>query len=159
MMNRAPVYTQGPQTPFLTESNYNSGDEHWTWAQVHRQTHMHNQYGARERYPITTISNPSVSMSIPAPAHHSPFNTMQSADAMDPAVFGQTVAFPFSGKVAKNRVLKSAMSERLATFSPCDPRERGQPTEELIRLYETWATGGMGTPRPTDLWLYDAQRK
>ncbi|KIM51688.1 hypothetical protein SCLCIDRAFT_142711 [Scleroderma citrinum Foug A] len=62
----------------------------------------------------------------------------------DPAVLGQSVTFPFSGKVAKNRVLKSAMSERLATFSPCDPKERGQPTEELIRLYETWATGGIG---------------
>ncbi|KAL4071928.1 hypothetical protein J3A83DRAFT_4093406 [Scleroderma citrinum] len=69
---------------------------------------------------------------------------MTNVSTTDPAVLGQLVTFPFSGKVAKNRLLKSAMSERLATFSPCDPKERGQPTEELIRLYETWATGGMG---------------
>lgn len=69
---------------------------------------------------------------------------MQNVNMTDPAVLGQSVTFPFSEKVAKNSVLKSAMSERLATFSPGDPKERGQPTEELIRLYETWATGGIG---------------
>jgi len=76
---------------------------------------------------------------------------MQNVNMTDPAVLGQSVTFPFCGKVAKNRVLKSAMSERLATFSPGDPKERGQPTEELIRLYETWATGGIGTLCPTGI--------
>ncbi|KAG1893632.1 uncharacterized protein F5891DRAFT_1131213 [Suillus fuscotomentosus] len=52
--------------------------------------------------------------------------------------------FPFSGRTAKNRFLKSAMSERLATFSNFDPCGRGQPTEELVRLYETWAKGDIG---------------
>ncbi|KAG2067275.1 NADH oxidase [Suillus decipiens] len=56
----------------------------------------------------------------------------------------QPVTFPFSGRTAKNRFLKSAMSERLATFSTLDPRGRGQPTEELVRLYETWAKGDIG---------------
>ncbi|KAG1838281.1 hypothetical protein DFJ58DRAFT_718762 [Suillus subalutaceus] len=56
----------------------------------------------------------------------------------------QPVTFPFSGRTAKNRFLKSAMSERLATFSPFDPSGRGQPTEELVRLYETWAKGDIG---------------
>ncbi|KAF8840281.1 FMN-linked oxidoreductase [Paxillus ammoniavirescens] len=57
---------------------------------------------------------------------------------------GQPVTFHFSGKTAKNKFMKSAMSERLATFSSYDPTERGQPTEELIRLYETWAMGNIG---------------
>lgn len=56
----------------------------------------------------------------------------------------QPVTFPFSGRTAKNRFLKSAMSERLATFSTFDPCRRGQPTEELVRLYETWAKGDIG---------------
>lgn len=56
----------------------------------------------------------------------------------------QPVTFPFSGRTAKNRFLKSAMSERLATFSNFDPCGRGQPTEELVRLYETWAKGDIG---------------
>lgn len=56
----------------------------------------------------------------------------------------QPVTFPFSGRTAKNRFLKSAMSERLATFSTFDPCGRGQPTEELVRLYETWAKGDIG---------------
>ncbi|KIK94609.1 hypothetical protein PAXRUDRAFT_38528, partial [Paxillus rubicundulus Ve08.2h10] len=57
---------------------------------------------------------------------------------------GQPVTFHFSGKTAKNKFMKSAMSERLATFSSSDPMERGQPTEELLRLYETWAMGNIG---------------
>lgn len=59
-------------------------------------------------------------------------------------LLSQPVTFPFSGQTAKNRFLKSAMSERLATFSTFDPRRRGQPTEELVRLYETWAKGDIG---------------
>jgi 2,4-dienoyl-CoA reductase-like NADH-dependent reductase (Old Yellow Enzyme family) len=65
----------------------------------------------------------------------------------------QLVTFPFSGRTAKNRFLKSAMSERLATFSTFDPAGRGRPTEELVRLYETWAKGDIGNSHPI---LYNA---
>lgn len=41
-----------------------------------------------------------------------------------------------NGKVAKNRFFKSAMEEQLA--------QHNQPTEPLIRLYDTWAKGGAG---------------
>ncbi|OJA17442.1 hypothetical protein AZE42_05933 [Rhizopogon vesiculosus] len=60
----------------------------------------------------------------------------------------QPVTFPFSGRTAKNRFLKSAMSERLATFSTFYPPGRGRPTEELVRLYETWAKGDIGSSHP-----------
>ncbi|KAG2044065.1 hypothetical protein BDR03DRAFT_851053 [Suillus americanus] len=64
---------------------------------------------------------------------------------LDPVeLLRQPVTLPFSGRTAKNRFLKSAMSERLATFSTFDPSSRGKPTEELIRLYETWAKGDIG---------------
>lgn len=69
---------------------------------------------------------------------------MSSPDVSHAVTLGQPITFPFSGKTAKNKLMKSAMSERLSTFSPCDPTERGQPTEELVRLYQTWAMGDIG---------------
>lgn len=42
-----------------------------------------------------------------------------------------------NGTVIKNRIMKSAMSEVLATAD-------NRPTEELIKLYEVWAKGGTG---------------
>ncbi|KAF8556694.1 FMN-linked oxidoreductase [Imleria badia] len=69
---------------------------------------------------------------------------MPPPDVSHAITLGQPLTFPFSGKTAKNKLMKSAMSERLSTFSPYDPMERGQPTEELVRLYETWAMGDIG---------------
>ena len=43
--------------------------------------------------------------------------------------------FP-NGKIAKNRIFKSAMEEQLA--------QNDQPSEKLVRLYDTWAQGGAG---------------
>lgn len=79
-----------------------------------------------------------------------PYQPIQHPFVMPPPevshaiTLGQPLTFPFSGKIAKNKLMKSAMSERLSTFSPYDPMERGQPTEELVRLYETWAVGDIG---------------
>ncbi|EJD45599.1 FMN-linked oxidoreductase [Auricularia subglabra TFB-10046 SS5] len=56
----------------------------------------------------------------------------------------QELALPFSGRIAPNRVLKSAMSEKLASFSKEDEFERGEPSEALIRLYEVWGQGQIG---------------
>ena len=41
-----------------------------------------------------------------------------------------------NGQTAKNRFFKSAMEEQLA--------KHNQPTNELVRLYDTWAKGGIG---------------
>lgn len=81
-----------------------------------------------------------------------PYQPIQNHLVMPPPevshaiTLGHPITFPFSGKTAKNKLMKSAMSERLSTFSPYDPMERGQPTEELVRLYETWAMGDIGKP-------------
>ena len=52
------------------------------------------------------------------------------------AVLAQTFTLP-NGVVIKNRLFKSAMSEALGN------RERA-PTQELARLYQAWADGGVG---------------
>jgi len=78
----------------------------------------------QQRKRITVVSRPAMSDSI--------------------ELLNQPVTFPFSGRTARNRFLKSAMSERLATFSTFDPSGRGRPTEELVRLYKTWAKGDIG---------------
>lgn len=49
---------------------------------------------------------------------------------------GDSITLPCGVKV-KNRFLKSAMSESLATVDHA-------PTEELCRLYGVWALGGSG---------------
>ncbi|PSR82749.1 NADH oxidase [Coniella lustricola] len=66
------------------------------------------------------------------------------AEAVDPAPLGEPLVFPFSKRVAMNRFLKSAMSERLATFHPTDLSARGIPLPELITLYRRWGEGQWG---------------
>ena len=41
-----------------------------------------------------------------------------------------------NGKIAKNRIFKSAMEEQLA--------QNDQPSEKLVRFYDTWVQGGAG---------------
>ncbi|KAJ5611404.1 hypothetical protein N7510_008123 [Penicillium lagena] len=53
----------------------------------------------------------------------------------------QSVRFQSSGQVAKNRFMKSAMAELMATWSPHKMEERGIPTQELIELYRRWGEG------------------
>ncbi|EGG10388.1 uncharacterized protein MELLADRAFT_33909 [Melampsora larici-populina 98AG31] len=43
-----------------------------------------------------------------------------------------------------SRVLKSAMTERLCTYSETDLGERGKPTPEYLRLYKLWGEGQIG---------------
>ncbi|KAF5536106.1 transcriptional regulator, partial [Fusarium napiforme] len=46
-----------------------------------------------------------------------------------------------SGRVAKNRFLKSPMAESLASWDPEVVSKRGIPTDELIELYRRWGEG------------------
>lgn len=57
--------------------------------------------------------------------------------SLSPAqVLSQSFTLP-NGAVIKNRIVKSAMSESLATYD-------NRITPELVRLYERWAEGGTG---------------
>ena len=48
-----------------------------------------------------------------------------------------------NGVVAHNRTLKSAMTERLCTWS-ADLKGRGHPTEAYINMYKLWGEGQVG---------------
>ncbi|EEU41617.1 uncharacterized protein NECHADRAFT_87871 [Fusarium vanettenii 77-13-4] len=47
------------------------------------------------------------------------------ASPTDPSPLGKPLTFEFSGKAAKNRLLKAAMTERLSTWHPNNLEERG----------------------------------
>lgn len=55
-----------------------------------------------------------------------------------PVVFSNGVSAP-------NVTLKSAMTERLCTWSDDDFKKRGWPTPEYINLYKVWGEGEIGT--------------
>lgn len=57
---------------------------------------------------------------------------------------GEPLKFEFSGKVAKNRFLKAAMTERLSSWDPVNIEKRGVPSKELVNLYRRWGEGDYG---------------
>ncbi|KAI0133976.1 NADH oxidase [Xylariales sp. AK1849] len=66
------------------------------------------------------------------------------SEPVDPAPLGERLEFPFSKRFAINRLLKSSMSEALATFHETDLAARGIPGPELATLYRKWGEGGWG---------------
>ncbi|CAG9955414.1 unnamed protein product [Clonostachys rosea f. rosea IK726] len=64
-----------------------------------------------------------------------------SSGDVSPVPLGRNLEFPVSGRIAKNRFLKSPMAEVLATWSPKHVYERGIPTDELVELYRRWGEG------------------
>lgn len=62
----------------------------------------------------------------------------------DASPLGKPLEFPFSGKVAKNRFLKAAMTERLSTWDAKNLEKRGIPTPQLINVYRRWGEGEFG---------------
>ena len=67
----------------------------------------------------------------------------QSEDP-SPAPLAKPLHFEFSGRTAKNRFLKAAMSELLSSWSPTDLHARGIPTPNLVNVYRRWGEGGYG---------------
>ena len=63
---------------------------------------------------------------------------------VDAAPLGQPLHFEFSGRDAKNRFLKAAMTERLSSWDPKDIKPRGIPSDGLINVYKRWGEGGFG---------------
>lgn len=54
---------------------------------------------------------------------------------VDENPLAQPLTFKFSKRTAKNRLMKAAMEERLATQDGNILEKRGLPTKELIDLY------------------------
>lgn len=63
---------------------------------------------------------------------------------VDPSPLAQSLHLPFSGKMAKNRFLKAAMSEHMATWDAKILSRRGIPTDQLSDVYRHWDEGGWG---------------
>ncbi|EHK19464.1 uncharacterized protein TRIVIDRAFT_58225 [Trichoderma virens Gv29-8] len=68
----------------------------------------------------------------------------EAPEKIDPAPLGQPLAFEFSGKTAKNRFMKAAMSELQSSWDDKDLTKRGIPPKELVNLYRLWGAGGYG---------------
>ncbi|CAP37563.2 Protein CBG20578 [Caenorhabditis briggsae] len=66
-----------------------------------------------------------------------------AASAVDTAVLGEPLTFRH-GKQAKNRIMKSPLSEKLYQWNAHSEDQRGIPTEEIINLYSHWGHGGYG---------------
>lgn len=66
------------------------------------------------------------------------------APKVDPSPLAQPLRFEFSGKVAKNRFLKAAMTEQLSSWDSKILENRGIPSRELINMYRRWGEGGAG---------------
>ncbi|KAJ9650784.1 hypothetical protein H2198_009921 [Neophaeococcomyces mojaviensis] len=71
-------------------------------------------------------------------------STRFASDVRDASRLGEPLEFQFSGKIAPNRFLKAAMTERLSSWDPKDYTQRGIPGEEIQRVYERWSEGGLG---------------
>ncbi|KAF4960608.1 hypothetical protein FSARC_10422 [Fusarium sarcochroum] len=64
-----------------------------------------------------------------------------NSEDVSPEPLAQELHFHPSGRVSKNRFLKSPMAESLASWDPKVASKRGIPTEELIELYRRWGEG------------------
>ncbi|KAK6827660.1 hypothetical protein PG987_011001 [Apiospora arundinis] len=60
---------------------------------------------------------------------------------VDVTSLAQPLLLEPSGRVVKNRIMKAAMAEDLATWSAKNIKERGIPTKETIELYRRWGQG------------------
>jgi hypothetical protein len=77
----------------------------------------------------------------------------------NPAILGEALKFKPSNRVARNRFMKSAMSELISSYST-DLKESGIPTQRIINLYEKFGNGGFGivltgniSGKLVDLWI------
>lgn len=61
------------------------------------------------------------------------------ATPVDVSPLNQPLVLYPSGRVVKNRLVKSAMTEGLATWTVKDIAGRGIPTKEIIELYRRYA--------------------
>lgn len=63
---------------------------------------------------------------------------------IDASILGEKLVMPTSKRVAPNRFLKAAMTERISTFVEGNPLKSGIPVTKLINLYEKWSHSGFG---------------
>ncbi|KAF8671664.1 NADH:flavin oxidoreductase / NADH oxidase family [Rhizoctonia solani] len=80
-----------------------------------------------------------------------------SISSEDASLLGESIRMPFSGRVAKSRFLKGAMSERMASWDWHDVSKRGIPSDDLVGLYEGWGKAGYGIIITGNVMLHPTQ--
>ncbi|KAB2570893.1 NADH-dependent flavin oxidoreductase nadA [Lasiodiplodia theobromae] len=70
-----------------------------------------------------------------------PFTRFISKNSEGAHRLAEQLDFHFSGRTMKNRLMKAAMAEQLATWDPDSAENSGIPTKELIELYRRWGQG------------------
>ncbi|KAL8414470.1 hypothetical protein RB594_005636 [Gaeumannomyces avenae] len=68
----------------------------------------------------------------------SPGQRYEASGPANASALGQPLSFHFSGRTAKNRLMKAAMNEKLSSWSDNDMQLGGIPTKQLIELYRRW---------------------
>jgi 2,4-dienoyl-CoA reductase-like NADH-dependent reductase (Old Yellow Enzyme family) len=63
---------------------------------------------------------------------------------VSPAILGEKLKFSTSGRVARNRFLKAALTERVSTYVHGEPEKCGLPTPQLCNMYSKFSHGGFG---------------
>ncbi|KAH8904990.1 NADH oxidase [Coniochaeta sp. PMI_546] len=76
--------------------------------------------------------------SVPAPAR------FPCRNGADPLPLAQPLPFSFSGRLAKSRLMKAAMTEHMCSWSDTDREARGLPMPDYTNLYRSWGEGGFG---------------
>ncbi|KAJ9490825.1 hypothetical protein VN97_g2451 [Penicillium thymicola] len=66
------------------------------------------------------------------------------AREVDPVRLREPSQFHFSKRIAPNRLMKAAMTERMSSWSPVDSENRGIPSLELVNLYKRWGESSVG---------------
>jgi hypothetical protein len=78
---------------------------------------------------------------------------------VDESPLAQPLTFEFSKRTAKNRLMKAAMEERLATWDDNILEKRGLPTKELIDLYRRYVERPLEIPENgvliNHVWVLD----
>jgi 2,4-dienoyl-CoA reductase-like NADH-dependent reductase (Old Yellow Enzyme family) len=84
----------------------------------------------------------------------------QSDEKADARLLGEPLHFKTSGRTARNRILKSALTEIISTYDPIDVKKSGLPTKRLLNLYEKFGHGEYGVLLtgnvPVDPWHLEA---
>lgn len=75
----------------------------------------------------------------------------------DARLLGESIRMPFSGRIAKSRFLKGAMSEHMASWDQHDLSKRGIPSDHLVGLYEGWGKAGYGIVLTGNVMIHPEQ--
>lgn len=66
------------------------------------------------------------------------------SDGSDSSPLGQPLKFEFSGRTARNRFMKAAMSEHISSWDAENFEARGIPSNALTNIYRRWGEGRFG---------------